>query len=203
MRSATQVFEGGFTDTVLNSQEIFRALMDAMANSGRVLSVSDLALAPSPLSPVAASIAATLFDHDATVWCDKPVKASQDAIGWLKFHTGLELTNDPSHADFALVSDIATMPSFDAFAKGTSEYPDRSTTIILQVAGFDGPQKLTLEGPGIKDTQVFAPSEIPKMFMEQWTANRGAFPRGIDLIFAGNGALAALPRTTRISKKEA
>ncbi len=38
------------------------------------------------------------------------------------------------------------------------------------------------------------------MFVDQWAANRGAFPRGIDLIFAGEGALAALPRTTRISK---
>jgi alpha-D-ribose 1-methylphosphonate 5-triphosphate synthase subunit PhnH len=203
MRSATQVFEGGFTDTVLNSQEVFRALMDAMANPGRVIPVGDLALAPSPLSPVVASIAATLLDHDAVVWCDKPVKASQDAVAWLKFHTGVELTNDPSQADFALVSDIENMPSFDSFAKGTSEYPDRSTTIILQVAGFDGPQDLILEGPGIKDREVFAPSELPKMFIEQWAVNRGAFPRGIDLIFAGNGAVAALPRTTRISKEGA
>ncbi|MEP7454849.1 phosphonate C-P lyase system protein PhnH [Phyllobacterium sp. SB3] len=203
MRAATQVFEGGFTDTVLNSQEVFRALMDAMANPGRVISVGDLTAAPSPLSSVAASIAATLFDHDATVWCDKPIKTSEAVIGWLKFHTGLELTGDPSNADFALISDIESMPSFDAFAKGTSEYPDRSTTIILQVSGFDGQQELTLEGPGIKDSQTFAPSQLPRLFVEQWVGNRDAFPRGVDLIFAGGDALAALPRTTRISKKEA
>ncbi len=203
MSAATQVFEGGFTDTVLNSQEIFRALMDAMANPGRVVSVGDLAIAPSPLTSVTASIAATLFDHDASVWCDKPILASDDAIGWLKFHTGLVVTGNPSEADFALISDVEAMPSFDSFAKGTSEYPDRSTTLILQIADFDGPQKLTLKGPGIKDIEVFAPSQLPKMFMEQWAANRGAFPRGVDLIFAGQGALAALPRTTRISKKEA
>jgi alpha-D-ribose 1-methylphosphonate 5-triphosphate synthase subunit PhnH len=203
MRTATQVFEGGFNDTVLNSQEIFRALMDAMANPGRVIPVGDLALAPSPLSPVAASIAATLFDHDAAVWCDKPVRTSEDAIGWLKFHTGLELTADPSNADFALVTDVGHMPSFDVFAKGTPEYPDRSTTLILQVTGFEGLQELTLEGPGIKTVQTFAPSQLPGMFAGQWAENRGAFPRGIDLIFAGNDAVAALPRTTRISKKEA
>ncbi|EJN03921.1 phosphonate C-P lyase system protein PhnH [Phyllobacterium sp. YR531] len=203
MRAATQVFEGGFADSVLGSQEIFRALMDAMANPGRIVSVGDLAQAPSPLTPVAASIAATLFDHDATVWCDKPIKASEAALGWLKFHTGLELTNDPAGADFALVTDIDNMPSFDAFAKGTSEYPDRSTTIILQVAGFEAQTSLTLEGPGIKGTQAFSPSQLPRMFTEQWAANRGAFPRGIDLIFAGNGLLAALPRTTRILNKEA
>jgi alpha-D-ribose 1-methylphosphonate 5-triphosphate synthase subunit PhnH len=102
-----------------------------------------------------------------------------------------------------LIGDLETMPSLESFAKGTSEYPDRSTTIILQIDGFNGPEELTLSGPGIKDTQGFAPSQLPKMFVDQWAANRGAFPRGIDLIFVGKGALAALPRTTRISKKEA
>ncbi len=203
MRATTQVFEGGFRDTVRNSQEIFRALMDAMANPGRVMPVRDLVNAPAPLAPVAASIAATLFDHDATVWSDKAIASSEAAIGWLKFHTGLELTTNPSDAQFALISDAETMPSFEAFAKGTSEYPDRSTTLILQIDGFDGAGELRLEGPGIKDIHTFAPSQLPKMFIDQWAANRGAFPRGIDLIFAGKGALAALPRTTRISKREA
>jgi alpha-D-ribose 1-methylphosphonate 5-triphosphate synthase subunit PhnH len=203
MRATTQVFEGGFSDVVLNSQEIFRALMDAMANPGRVIPVRDLVNAPAPLSPVTASIAAALFDHDATVWCDKAIAGSEAATGWLKFHTGLELTSNPSDAQFALIRDIEAMPSFESFAKGTSEYPDRSTTIVLQIDGFNGAEALTLEGPGIKGTQHFAPSQLPKMFIDQWAANRGAFPRGIDLIFAGKGALAALPRTTRISKREA
>ena len=50
---------------------------------------------------------------------------------------------------------------------------------------------------------AFSPSQLPKMFIDQWIANRAAFPRGVDLIFAGKGALAALPRTTRIKKTEA
>lgn len=203
MRAATEVFEGGFSDAVLNSQEVFRALMDAMANPGRVIPVRDLVNAPAPILPVAAAIAATLFDHDATVWCDKPIAGSEAATGWLKFHTGLELTANPSEAQFALISDIETMPSFEVFAKGTSEYPDRSTTLILQIDGFNGAEELTLKGPGIKHIRAFAPSQLPKMFIDQWTANRGAFPRGVDLVFAGKGALAALPRTTRISKREA
>jgi alpha-D-ribose 1-methylphosphonate 5-triphosphate synthase subunit PhnH len=203
MRAFTQVYEGGFSDAVFNSQEVFRALMDAMASPGQVIEVGNLTAAPSPISSVAASVAATLFDHDATVWCDKSITGSAAAIGWLKFHTGLELTTNPSDAQFALIGDLETMPSFESFAKGTSEYPDRSTTIILQVDGFNRPDELTLKGPGIQEAQVFAPSQLPRMFVDQWAANRGAFPRGIDLIFAGKGALAALPRTTRISKKEA
>ncbi|MGH6860001.1 MAG: phosphonate C-P lyase system protein PhnH [Phyllobacterium sp.] len=202
MGAASAVFEGGLRDAVLDAQQVFRAVMDAMANPGGVMPVADVATAPAPLLPVMAAIAATLFDHDATVWCDRPIAGSEAAMGWLKFHTGLEIAADPAAAQFALVHDIEAMPSFDSFAKGTSDYPDRSTTLILQVEGFDGPERLTLEGPGIKDSRFFAPSRLPKMFHQQWAANRRAFPRGIDLIFAGRGALAALPRTTRILKEE-
>lgn len=203
MRAATQVFEGGFSDAVLHSQEVFRALMDAMANPGRIFPVRDLVNAPAPLLPVMAAIAATLFDHDAAVWCDKPIACSDAATGWLKFQTGLELISNPSEAQFALIRDVDSMPSFEAFAKGTSEYPDRSTTIILQVEGFDGAEVLTLQGPGIEHEKSFAPSSLPKLFVDQWTANRAVFPRGVDLIFAGKAAVAALPRTTRVLKREA
>ncbi|MBZ9653284.1 phosphonate C-P lyase system protein PhnH [Phyllobacterium lublinensis] len=202
MRAATQVFEGGFSDAVLNSQEVFRALMDAMANPGRIMLVRDLVNAPAPLTPVMAAIAATLFDHDSTVWCDRAIAGSTAAMGWLKFQTGLKLTSDPSGAQFALVHDIDVMPSLEAFAKGSSEYPDRSTTIILQIAGFSGVEALTLEGPGIENATSFTPSNLPKLFIDQWTANRATFPRGVDLVFAGRGALAALPRTTRVSRGE-
>ncbi len=84
MRAVTQVYEGGFSDAVLNSQEVFRALDGRygqpgprncpIAQSGRLLRRR--------FSPVAASVAATLFDHDATVWCDKAI-AGSDGGNWL------------------------------------------------------------------------------------------------------------------------
>jgi alpha-D-ribose 1-methylphosphonate 5-triphosphate synthase subunit PhnH len=202
MRSTTQIYEGGFSDAVFNSQKVFRALMDAMASPGRAIDIGNLITAPTPISATAGAVAATLFDQDANVWCDKPITGSVPAMGWLKFHTGLEVTSNPSDAQFALISELETMPSLESFSKGTSEYPDRSTTIILQIENFEGPEELTLSGPGIEFTRTFAPSRLPRMFVEQWTANRGIFPRGVDLIFAGRSALAALPRTTRISKRE-
>lgn len=202
MSAVVEVFEGAFADAVLGSQHVFRAVMDAMASPGRVIPLRELAMAPAPLTPSMASIAATLFDHDTAVWYDKAIASSDAAAGWLAFHTGLERASGPASAQFALVSDIATMPSFEAFAKGTAEYPDRSTTVVIQVDGFDGPHVLTLRGPGIEDTQRFAPSHLPRLFIDQWTANRAAFPRGIDLIFAGRESLAALPRTTRIANEE-
>jgi hypothetical protein len=39
---------------------------------------------------------------------------------------------------------------------------------------------------------------VPQHFEAQWQANRAAFPRGIDLILAAPGCVAALPRSTRL-----
>lgn len=202
MKPQTQMFEGGFPDAVFDAQLVFRAVMDAMANPGRVVPVDPRATPPAPLSPLAASIAATLFDQDTIVWCDKPISKTDAAVGWLRFQTGMMLSSEAGQADFALVTDIDAMPSFEAFAKGTAEYPDQSTTLILQVEGFDGAEQFELRGPGIEESALFAPSHLPRLFIEQWAANRAAFPRGIDLIFAGKDRLAALPRTTRVTRRE-
>jgi alpha-D-ribose 1-methylphosphonate 5-triphosphate synthase subunit PhnH len=52
---------------------------------------------------------------------------------WLKFHSGAPVVTDASIASFALVSEGGMLPELDHFAFGSNEYPDRSTTVILQV----------------------------------------------------------------------
>lgn len=80
-----------------------------------------------------AAIALTLFDHDTPLWLDARMHETSDVVKWLKFHTGAPVVQDSSIASFALISDGGALPSLERFALGTSEYPDRSTTLILQV----------------------------------------------------------------------
>ncbi len=80
-----------------------------------------------------AAIALTLFDHDTPVWLDPFLSETAEVKKWLKFHSGAPVVSDPSIASFALVSDGAALPQLDRFAFGSNEYPDRSTTVILQV----------------------------------------------------------------------
>lgn len=194
----TRAIEGGFADPVLDAQRAFRALMDAMASPGRIVPLAVDCDPPAPLRPVAGAIAATLLDADTKLWLDRPLATSAAVPAWLRFQTGAALMAEAAEADFALVADMGQLGTLDHFARGTAEYPDRSTTLVLQLDGFDGGQTLVLAGPGIPGERRFAPATLPPRFVEQWDANRAAFPRGVDLVFAGPGAIAAMPRSTRI-----
>ncbi len=193
---------GGFADPVFNGQAVFRAVMDAMARPGTIQPIAALAQPPQPLSTVAAAVALTLCDHDTPVWLDPGLQSAAAVATWLGFHTGAPLANTPADAHFALVADPASLIALENFAQGTQEYPDRSTTLILQVASLSSGDRLVLEGPGIDGSASFASAPLPRHFVEQWKQNRARFPRGVDLVLAAPEGIACLPRTTRIRPVE-
>ena len=118
---------------------------------------------------------------------------------WLKFHAGAPLTTQSKQATFGFVCDPAAMPAFEAFSLGSLEYPDRSTTLVLQVASFGQGEELVLSGPGIAGTTSFSAQPLPADFRARLIANRDMFPRGIDLILVSADAVAALPRSIRVA----
>jgi alpha-D-ribose 1-methylphosphonate 5-triphosphate synthase subunit PhnH len=188
----------GFSDSVLGAQSVFRGVMDALARPGTVHAVTGLATAPPPLSPSAAAIALALADYDTPVWLDSPLAAAPDVAAWLRFHTGAPVTADPARAAFAFVADPANAPPFEAFAQGTPEYPDRSTTLVLQVARFGAGARVGLSGPGIAGSREFSAEPLPDDFAQRLAENRALFPRGVDLLFATADQVAALPRSVRL-----
>jgi alpha-D-ribose 1-methylphosphonate 5-triphosphate synthase subunit PhnH len=202
MFASTATLGGGFADPVFDAQAVFKAVMDAMARPGMVIAVKPFSSPPSPLSQTAACVALTLCDGDTPLWLDPALQASSAARSYLAFHTGAPLTDTPLQAAFALVSDPAELVALDSFAPGTQEYPDRSATLILQIDSLSSGGRLGLEGPGIERTASIAPSPMPRRFVEQWGQNRARFPRGVDLVLAGPGCVACLPRTTRIRALE-
>ena len=188
-----------FTDPAGEAQSVFRAVMDAMARPGTAKPLMAALTPPRPLSRGAGAIALTLLDFESPVWLDEPLATSPDVTQWLRFHTGAPITLDPKRAAFAFIADSANAPDFDCFALGSPEYPDRSTTLVLQVERLSGPQSLRLTGPGIADARAFSFAPCPGAFAERVEKNHALFPRGIDLLFATTDAVAALPRSTRVA----
>jgi alpha-D-ribose 1-methylphosphonate 5-triphosphate synthase subunit PhnH len=189
---------GAFTEPVFGAQTTFRRIMDAMARPGTVQRLADLPVPPAPLSASAGAVALTLCDHDTPVWLDTALTVSEPVASWLGFHTGAPIVRTPADAHFVFCANPAELIALENFAQGSQEYPDRSATIVLQVADFEQGEMLSLRGPGIKDETGIAPHPLPRHFVEQWKQNRARFPRGVDVILAGPNAVAGLPRSVRV-----
>lgn len=185
--------------TVFEAQSTFGSVMDATARPGSLQAIAPAVGAPVPLSPIAAAIALTLFDHDTPVWLDAQLASSEAVASWLRFQTGCPIVTDPAQCAFALIADAAAVPSFETFALGTLDFPDRSATLILQVAALTGGAELTLSGPGIRGTASLCVKGLPEDIVERHAANRALFPLGVDLLLVAGTELAALPRTTIVA----
>ncbi len=191
----------GFSDKVLSAQATFRSVMNAMARPGSVHRVAALAGAPGAMMRGTAAIALTLFDHDTPVWLDPLISKTVDVTKWLKFHTGAPVTANSSICSFAMIGDARTLPALDRFAFGSNEYPDRSTTLILQVESLTQGPPLELRGPGINGAAMLQATIQPADLFERLEINRTLFPRGIDVMLVADDAIAAMPRTTRLVAK--
>jgi alpha-D-ribose 1-methylphosphonate 5-triphosphate synthase subunit PhnH len=191
----------GFADKVLSAQTTFRSVMDAMARPGSVQRIAAPAGMPSGMMPGAAAIALTLFDHDTPLWLDASMSRTPDVAKWLKFHTGAPVVSEASVCAFALVGHAAALPPLDRFSFGTNEYPDRSTTLVLQVRSLTQGQALELRGPGIDGVTALRAAIQPADLVERLAINAAVFPLGIDVVLVADDAVVAIPRTTRLVAK--
>lgn len=184
-----------FADPVLGAQRVFREVMEAVARPG---TVADLGFAPEPpagLARAAGAVALTLFDFETAVWLD-PALRGTEAEDWIRFHCGCPLTGETGDAAFAVATQAAVSPPLAAFDQGDAKYPDRSTTLVLQIEALDGGPPVVLSGPGIKGERTVAPAGLPAGFWDQVETNHAQFQFGVDVLLVAGDRLMGLPRST-------
>jgi alpha-D-ribose 1-methylphosphonate 5-triphosphate synthase subunit PhnH len=192
----------GFADKVLSAQNTFRSVMDAMARPGSVHCIASASGTPPGMMRGTAAIALTLFDHDTPLWLDPRMAEVPEVAKWLKFHTSAPVIADSSICTFALIGNPAALPALEKFSLGSNEYPDRSTTLILQVESLREGLALELSGPGIDGTSVLQATIEPPDLFARLAINAALFPRGIDVVLVADDAIVAIPRTTRLVAEE-
>ncbi len=107
----------------------FRALMEAMARPGKEQMLAPPKQVPSGLSAGMAACLLVLCDQDVGVHLAG--KHDQPEIrDWILFHCGSRLVQ-ASDADFVF-GYFDDLHPFDALPKGDPQYPDRSTTLIIE-----------------------------------------------------------------------
>jgi alpha-D-ribose 1-methylphosphonate 5-triphosphate synthase subunit PhnH len=188
----------GFSDPVLESQDVFRKILEAMAHPGRSIGLDVDLQAPRPFHQAAAAICLTLLDFETSLWTD--LAAASDAVHWLKFHCGCPSVSSPSAAAFAFISNGNSLPSLDRFSVGRDEYPEKSATLIIQVEDFVSGETRDLRGPGIESVEHLSVQGLSKEFWPFWRINHGLFPLGVDLLLTSGSEMVALPRTTEIGE---
>jgi alpha-D-ribose 1-methylphosphonate 5-triphosphate synthase subunit PhnH len=184
-----------FPETVMTSQAVFRAVMGAFSRPGEIKPLRPATAAPTPLSATAAALALALLDHETPVWLDAPLSEHPRVADWIRTQVGARVTSDPQAAAFAFIADPSHAPPFNAFCVGTAEYPDRSTTLVLQVERFGTGERLSLSGPGIANARTFSSDPLPPDFAGWLAVNRALYPRGVDVILVSPAAVATLPRS--------
>ena len=183
----TAALEGGFTDAPVQSAQAFRAVMTAMARPGEIKTALGAA-PPAPLSPAAGAIVLTLCDPETPLFL-APSHDVAPLRDWITFHTGAPLV-PAAQAQFAI--GVWEALPIGAFGIGTAEYPDRSATLIVEMADISA-RGAVLTGAGIKDEAQLSLPEIAA-----FQANAALFPLGLDFFFTAGARLAALPRSTKV-----
>jgi len=187
----------GFADPVFDSQRVFRRVLDAMSEPGRVITVEAPPPGPVPLQPATVAIALALLDLETPLWLDGASR-TPETVAYLRFHCGCPIVDEPGRAGFAIIADPDQMPQLDAFDAGTDEDPDRSATVIVQAGTLGAGRGTRLSGPGIAQDAWLDAAGLPARFWEGLRTNHGRFPRGVDVVLTAGASLAALPRTTRV-----
>lgn len=191
----------GLADPVHDAQAGFRVILAAMSEPGTVHNMPVSVIAPAPLHPATAAVILTLADLETPVWLDLEARHAaglEQLHTYLRFHCSSPITAVPSEAAFAIVTNPVLLRLQD-FAQGSMEYPDQSTTLLVQVGSLSqGPQRL-LSGPGIRGQRLLQVDGLGLDFDAGWRISHAGFPLGVDLILCCGNQIAALPRTTQIA----
>ena len=184
-----KALEGGFAEAPQQSAQAFRGAMTAMARPGTLVTLEG-AMPPAPLSPAAGALLLTLCDTTTPLHLAGRFD-TEAARAWVTFHCGAPLVG-ATEAEFAL-GDWQGLAPLSRYGIGTSDYPDRSATLIVEVDRLEA-RGATLSGPGIRETAALSLPEVAA-----FQANSALFPLGLDFYFTKGTQAAALPRSTKVS----
>lgn len=176
----------------------FRTILDAFSKPGIPVQLAKVADCPQPFLGNAAVLALSLCDFQTPIWLSEKLDRP-DVRSFLRFHTGAPIVGKAEDASFAFLHASEFSETYPRLHKGTDEYPDRSATAVVQVTNFSARQLVRLEGPGIKTAIELAVADIDAKAWTMLSDDRILFPLGVDIAFASDTELIAVPRSTRIS----
>lgn len=192
--SGTPTLAAGLKDGVHESQQAFRAVLDALSRPGQIRTIGP-ALTGVALGGAMARLLLSLSDDETPIWWQC---ANVPLQSWLRFHSGAGLALSPQSASFAVVTDLSQGLALADFAPGSAAAPEFSSTLLIELPSLVEGPALAWRGPGIQSVQRVALQGLPDDFESQWKINQAGFPQGVDIVFTCGEQALGLPRTTQL-----
>lgn len=182
----------GFEEITRDSQQTFRALLEALSDPGNPREMTVTLTPPEGLTLPCAAACLTLLDLETMVWLQPGFP--EEVQGWLRFHTGCRFATTPAEAAFAVVHTLAEI-ALDELCWGSAESPEASATLLAQVSALSGADEVVLTGPGLLASRTISPA-VPMSFWHEWQRNHTAYPQGMDVFLFDEQSVMGLPRTS-------
>lgn len=186
-------------DEVFDGQKVFRKVLEAMSNPGRILLISEQAEKMYGDNGSFLALAMTLLDNEVSFYVPNNKELAKN-ISLLTLST----EEKPERADFIFVEKEEMLEEVIQKAKcGTLEDPQKSATIIIKA---NGPcdKICSLYGAGIDGIQKFQIPDVAERAMEFKKKQNYEYPQGIDMMFITSaGELLCIPRLVMQKEEEA
>jgi alpha-D-ribose 1-methylphosphonate 5-triphosphate synthase subunit PhnH len=176
-------------DPVDDTRAVFRALCTATSRPATVREV--------PVAPADHGVVATLVDHEVSV--HTPDDRLREALS----ARGRYVPAAPTEAD---VLHAVGVPEWDVreAPRGSLREPSEGATVLYRVgslseatAGDAAATTVDVSGPGVEGSRRLS-LELPAGELEALADAQSTYPRGVDAVFATEGAVAAVPRSASL-----
>ncbi|MGF1683957.1 phosphonate C-P lyase system protein PhnH [Photobacterium minamisatsumaniensis] len=189
-----------FTDAVHDSQACFRRLLTAMSEPGVVVTL-DRCHGFGSMMSATSQVLLAMADNSTPLWLSTSLSQDASATENIHFHSGAVTNAAPNKANFAVIAkqDLATL-NLDSlsFNEGDEEYPDRSTTVIIETDSVEAGASFVLSGPGIQTQTTVKLGDLPTSLVDRLCEQGKQFPLGLDFIFVSGQQVVAIPRSTSV-----
>ena len=186
----------GFDDPALGPHQTFRAILAAMDHPGQLVTINENPYAPDVFNSASAATCLTLLDDETPVWTD--VDPMGPAINWLQLDCGSSVVTEPCMANFAIITRPATMPALEYFRVDRYEYPEKATTMVVQVDDILPGKDNKYSHISVDKNAQLELKGVPNKFWNQWQQLSDLYSLGIDVFFTCDDVLVALPKIQQI-----
>ncbi len=181
-------------DEVFDSQKVFRLLLEAMANPGRVVSIAEQQRKLFGGQPGFLAVAMTLLDGSVSFHTFDNTELDEEIL--LLTHGRCQSVEQ---ADYLFATSADQVQYGISRAKcGTLEDPHKNATLIILLEETQPCHTLRLQGPGVDGSILIEVSDTVVQALLQRDEQQYEYPMGIDLVFLNSaGELWCVPRLVK------